>query len=65
MGGGILKTLKCEKCDAYMGELRDATVRTDLVVYCTPCHADKIRRKSSPPLSSDLFEVLGLKRKGE
>lgn len=42
----MTRVIRCEDCKTYLGEIRDANLRTDVKHYCSPC-SDKKEPASS------------------
>jgi phage FluMu protein Com len=53
--------LHCDKCGKYMGEVRDAKLRTGMVVYCAPCN-ELLRKPASPASIPDFMSGLFSKK---
>lgn len=51
------REIKCAECDTHMGVIRDARLRTDLVVYCRRCD-EKLQRMLEMPRRGDIPEFL-------
>ena len=54
----MARELKCKCCGKYMGILRDATVRTGMIVYCTPCDTLAGKAKAAAPGMPDFMRGL-------
>ena len=39
-----MKELSCSKCGKHMAILRDASIRKDMVVYCSSCNESMIKQ---------------------
>ena len=37
----MTRVINCEDCKTYLGEIRDANLRTDIKYYCSPCSEKK------------------------
>ena len=58
----MTKIIKCAKCDQYLGEIRDATLRKGAVFMCGTCQHDK-HRSYSPRQKDSIFDnIFGDKR---
>lgn len=59
-----MKKIHCNKCNALMGELRDARVRNDLVVYCGACNENLKNIQKAAYAKNDIPDFLkGMLRK--
>lgn len=50
--------LKCARCGKHMGTLRDAKIRTGMVVYCAICDKENQVKRASEPRSPDIPDFL-------
>lgn len=41
---GVTRKINCIKCNAHLGEIRDAKLRTDIVYMCLKCATPKPRQ---------------------
>ena len=48
--------LVCKQCGIKMAEVRDASIRKNTVILCTPCYKALTKPPKTPDFFSSLFE---------
>lgn len=43
-----MRQIRCKDCEAYLGEIRDASLRKDLVTLCQECYGPEFEETPSP-----------------
>lgn len=53
----MARTIHCNGCGAYLGEIRDARLRKDMVCYCQLCATERESRPQANPYSGPMGEL--------
>lgn len=62
-GSLMAREIHCAGCGTYLGEIRDARLRKDLVTYCQPCATEREQRQEDGgPVVDFLKGVFGGRR---
>lgn len=64
------REIYCKECGAYLGVIRDAKLRKDLVVLCSNCHGEvpyeEPKKYNNKPTDDsavdDLMKIFGMRR---
>jgi len=52
------REINCYKCQAYLGEIKDAKLRKDILFICRKCSEIKIKRSMEDDASKEMLKTL-------